>query len=120
MGKILDVIFGKSGGVVINGQNYAGRNISIAGGKVTIDGVEQAAGIATDQPINVHIDGNVERVTTANGDVTVEGDAGYVETTNGNVKARRVSGSVKTVNGNVTADTIGGGVKTVNGDITRK
>lgn len=104
MGKILDVIFGKSGGVVINGQNHAGRNISIAGGKVTIDGVEQPGHIATDQPVNVHIDGSVERVTTSNGNVHVEGDAGYVET----------------VSGNVTADTIGGSVKTVNGDITRK
>lgn len=120
MGKILDIIFGSKGGVVISGQRYTGRDISIVGGKVIIDGVEHPNGIATDQPISVHIDGPVERVTTANGEVTVEGDAGYVETTNGNVKARRVSGSVKTVNGNVSADTIGGGVKTVNGNITRK
>jgi formylmethanofuran dehydrogenase subunit C len=109
--------FRKSGRVTINGVAYDGSSVSIAGGRVIVDGVEQSQHLALQ--VTVQVEGSVEQLQTASGDVTVNGSAGSVETASGDVRCGPVQGSVQTVSGDVSAASIAGSVKTVSGDIRR-
>lgn len=123
MGKLLEMFFGSrantvGGSININGQIYSGNSVTINNGIVTVDG-KQAGTIEPGVPVNVVVNGPVERLETSSGDVVVNGDVGYAETVSGDVQAQRITGSVKTVSGDVDSHAIGGSVSTVSGDITR-
>lgn len=51
---------------------------------------------------SVNVTGNVEKISTVNGNVTVSGDiSGDVKTVNGNIKAKEIKGNTSTINGNI-------------------
>lgn len=101
--------------VTIDGRTFSGRNVSIVGNKVVVDGVEQSGDLVG--PINVLINGNAESVETESGKVEVAGTVGRVKTMSGNVKCGAVTGDVGTMSGDVTCGPISGSVKTMSGDI---
>lgn len=104
--------------VIINGQSYSGTNISISNGRVIIDGkdVEDAS---TSPKIEVCINGAVEELQVASGDVVVHGDVGSLSSTSGDVSCRDVAGNVTTTSGDVKCGSVHGNVTTVTGDIRR-
>lgn len=101
--------------VSINGQVFSGRNISINGDKVIIDGVEQKQSLAG--PITVIVNGDAESVETSSGSVEVKGSAGRVKTMSGNVRCGDVSGDASTMSGGINCQAIAGNAKTMSGDI---
>lgn len=101
--------------VSINGREFSGRNISIVGDKVVIDGVEQSQSLVG--PISVVVHGNAESVETSSGSVEVAGAAGRVKTMSGNVHCGDVSGDVGTMSGNINCHKVAGNAKTMSGDI---
>lgn len=90
--------------VIINGKKYEGNNISISNGNIVIDGdlVEKTSEFEDKTLI---IQGNVNSITTASGDVTVNGN---------------VTGNVSTMSGDIECGNIFGNVSTMSGDITKK
>ena len=101
--------------VSINGREFSGRNISIVGDKVVIDGVEQGKSLVG--PINVVVNGNAESVETSSGSVEVAGSAGRVKTMSGSVRCGDVSGDVSNMSGDINCHSIAGKAKTMSGDI---
>lgn len=72
-----------------------------------------------DQPLNISIEGNVDRIDTTNGSIEVKGKVNRVSTTNGNVTTGNVDGDVSSTNGEIHVDgNVRGSVKTMNGDIS--
>ena len=107
-----------NGTVNINGHTFSGKNISIENGPVIIDG--RIENIALDHHIVVNVNGDVEKIETASGDVNVSGNASSISTTSGNIQCRDVQGSVKSISGDITCGVIHGNVNTVSGDIFRR
>lgn len=107
----------KTGGssVTINGQTLTGRNISIIGDKIVIDGVEQGGSLVG--AISVVVNGNADSVETNFGSVEVTGTVGRIKTMSGDVHCADVSGDVGTMSGDVICQTIAGDAKTMSGDI---
>ncbi|MDZ5602546.1 hypothetical protein SJI00_07150 [Pseudomonas sp. RP23018S] len=104
--------------VTIDGRTFTGRNISINGDKVVVDGVEQAGSLVG--PVSVTVNGNAESVENGSGTVTVTGSAGQIETMSGDVYCGAVSGDVETMSGDVTCGPVTGKVKTTTGDIIKR
>ncbi len=98
----------------INGVNYVGKNVSISGNKIIIDGVEQKQTLAG--PITVTVAGNVDRIETGSGDIYCD-DTGDITTASGDVRCGTVVGDINTVSGDVDCEDVGGSVSTVTGDI---
>ena len=94
--------------VQVNGKSYCfkgGSNISIANGKVTVNGEEIDLSEITSKCINIVVNGNVDNLTCTCDDLTINGNVHSVDC-NGNVKCNEVQGSIEcngdcTVNGNV-------------------
>lgn len=101
--------------VTIDGRTFTGRNISINGDKVVVDGVEQSGSLVG--PVSVTVNGDADSIETGSGTVTITGSAGRVETMSGDVHCGAVSGDVETMSGDVTCGPITGSVKTMSGDI---
>lgn len=106
------------GRIVIDGREFRGKNISITGKKVIVDGVEQDGELIGDVKIDIH--GDVEKIDSGSGSVTVSGSCGTVQTMSGDVECGNVSGNVKTMSGDVTCGSIGGSVSTMSGDIRHR
>lgn len=104
-----------SGNININGINYNGTSFSIINGRFVIDDVEQSQDLG--RVITISINGNVDNLTTASGNVVVTGNVGNLSTVSGTVSCRDVTSDVKTVSGNVRCESVAGNVKTVSGDI---
>ena len=103
-----------SGRIVIDGREFSGRNVSITGNKVTIDGVVQDGELQGD--INIQIYGDVDTLDNASGVVKCY-NVGSLKTMSGDVECGDISGNVKTMSGNVTAKIINGSSSTMSGDI---
>lgn len=101
--------------VTINGKTYVGRNISIDGQRVIVDGKQVTEAAVVDIVIN----GNVEKIDSAC-DVKVTGDVGEIETSAGDISVTgNVKGDVRTNAGDIEiGGSVGGSVKTTAGDIT--
>lgn len=94
---------------------FHGEKVSIAGGKVLIDGTEVASEASK---LQIHIEGNIQQLQVdAAQSITVSGSAGDVRTHSGDVKCGAVSGSVQTESGDVSCGDVGGSVATSSGDI---
>lgn len=96
-------IQGSNNGIIINGISYSGKNVSIIGSKVVIDGVEQSPGVPGDIPIRILNDANITLTT----DHSV--NAGNIT---GNVSANNINcddirGNVN-ASGNVNCDDVYG------------
>ena len=104
--------------VTIGGVEYVGRNITINGNRVVVDGVQQGETLVG--PITVMVKGDVDEVHTGSGSITVTGNAGSVTTASGNVQGGNVHGQVKTASGNISCGAVAGSVKTVTGNISHR
>lgn len=90
--------------VIINGKKYEGNNVSISNGNIVIDG-DLVGKTSEFEEKELIIQGNVNSITTASGDVTVNGN---------------VTGNVSTMSGDIECGNIFGNVSTMSGDVTKK
>lgn len=101
--------------VTIDGRTFNGRNVTIQGDKVIVDGEEQTGSLIG--PVTVVVNGNADSVETTSGTVRITGSAGRVKTMSGDVHCGDVQGDVGTMSGDVTCAAIAGNAKTMSGDI---
>lgn len=106
----------KNGDVVIDGRSFTGRNITINGDKVIVDGVTQEGTLVGN--ITVTVNGDVDQLSTTSGKVYAT-TVTSVKTVSGDVRCQDVHGNVQTVSGDVDCTKILGSVKTTSGDINR-
>ena len=107
----------RSGKILIDGKEFSGKNIIIANGKVTIDGIIQDGELVGDVNITVH--GDVEHLENASGKV-IANKAGNIHTQSGDVECGDITGSVQTMSGDIDCGAIGGSVSTMSGDIKHR
>lgn len=114
--------------VTINGKtrvnsryvNLTGQNITITDRGMFVNGKPIEEFDDSQVPVlKIEITGNVESLTTENGEVTVNGRVGTVVSKNGNVNCQTVEGNVESKNGNVMCGKIMGDCDTKNGNIMR-
>lgn len=106
----------------INGRyiNLTGQNVSITDNVIYVNGKPIEQFDESQVPVlRIEITGNVESLTTENGEVTVNGRVGTVVSKNGNVNCQTVEGNVESKNGNVMCGKIMGDCDTKNGNIMR-
>lgn len=106
----------------VNGRyvNLTGQNITITDRGMFVNGKPIEEFDDSQVPVlKIEITGNVESLTTENGEVTVNGRVGTVVSKNGNVDCQTVEGNVESKNGNVTVTTCHGDCDTKNGNIIR-
>jgi hypothetical protein len=106
----------------INGRyiNLTGQNVSITDNGIYVNGKPIEQFDESQVPVlRIEITGNVESLTTENGEVTVNGRVGTVVSKNGNVNCQTVEGNVESKNGNVMCGKIMGDCDTKNGNIMR-
>lgn len=106
----------------VNGRyvNLTGQNITITDRGMFVNGKPIEEFDESQVPVlKIEITGNVESLTTENGEVTVNGRAGTVVSKNGNVECQTVEGNVESKNGNVIVTTCHGDCDTKNGNIIR-
>ena len=106
----------------VNGRyvNLTGQNITITDRGMFVNGKPIEEFDDSQVPVlRIEITGNVESLTTENGEVTVNGRVGTVVSKNGNVNCQTVEGNVESKNGNVIVTTCHGDCDTKNGNIIR-
>lgn len=106
----------------VNGRyvNLTGQNITITDRGMFVNGKPIEEFDESQVPVlKIEITGNVESLTTENGEVTVNGRVGTVVSKNGNVECQTVEGNVENKNGNVIVTTCHGDCDTKNGNIIR-
>jgi len=111
-----------SGKTRINGRyvNLTGQNITITDKGMFVNGksIEEFAENESQVPVlKIEITGNVENLTTENGEVTVNGRVGTIVSKNGNIDCQTVEGNVESKNGNISVTTCHGDCETMNGNI---
>lgn len=110
------------GKTTINGRyiNLTGQSVSITDNGIYVNGKPIEQFDESKMPVlRIEITGNVESLTTENGEVTVNGRVGTVVSKNGNVNCQTVEGNVESKNGNVMCAKIMGDCDTKNGNIMR-
>ena len=106
----------------VNGRyvNLTVQNITITDRGMFVNGKPIEEFDDSQVPVlKIEITGNVESLTTENGEVTVNGRVGTVVSKNGNVNCQTVEGNVESKNGNVIVTTCHGDCDTKNGNIIR-
>lgn len=106
----------------VNGRyvNLTGQNITITDRGMFVNGKPIEEFDDSQVPVlKIEITGNVESLTTENGEVTVNGRVATVVSKNGNVECQTVEGNVESKNGNVIVTTCHGDCDTKNGNIIR-
>lgn len=104
--------------IIVNGQKYNGKNITINNGNIIIDG--KSVTPENEKVITIHIDADIDSIDADVVDsITVTGDVGKVKTMSGGVVVNGdVNGDVKTMSGGVDVEgSISGNVKTMSGNI---
>lgn len=100
--------------------NLTGQNVTITDGGIYVNDKPIEEFDESQVPVlKIEITGNVETLTTENGEVTVNGRVGTIVSKNGNVNCQTVEGNVESKNGNVMCATITGDCETKNGNIMR-
>ena len=117
LGEIFRGVFKDMGTITINGQSYTGRNISINGDVVVIDGVVQEGSLVG--PVSVVVLGSAEEVKTVSGEIHVQGSVCIVKSTSGDISCWDVLGDVQTVSGDIECRKVTGNINTVSGDVDR-
>lgn len=106
----------------VNGRyvNLTGQNITITDRGMFVNGKPIEEFDESQVPVlKIEITGNIESLTTNNGEVTVNGRVGTVVSKNGNVECQTFEGNVESKNGNVVVTTCHGDCDTKNGNIIR-
>lgn len=113
----MKIIMKSSGRVTIDEREFIGRNISMIGNRVIVDGITQEGELIGD--VNIQVFGNAEYIENTSGQVNVSGNSGNIKTVSGAVTVSGDADDISTVSGNV-ASKICGNVKTISGDINHK
>lgn len=98
-----------------------GRNVTISGGQVLVDGMELSEFEKMQKQkidLHLHIDGNVEQISGCES-VEVKGRVGSIKTTSGDVVCGDVEGFVNTMSGDVRCKSVSGNVNTMSGNIIK-
>jgi len=104
--------------VIVDGRDFVGRNVTINGDRVIVDGVTQPGSLVNLVQVVVH--GDCEMAEVTRGHITINGNAGRVKTASGDVEITgNVTGNVETMSGDVQAMSIHGSTRTMSGDIIR-
>lgn len=103
----------------INNKTYTGKNISINGGIITVDGVNVTP---EQKQISIVVEGNIQKLSVDVCDeVTVNGAVADVQTMSGDIVIKGdVSGDVSTMSGDVDCGAITGSVTTMSGNVKHK
>jgi len=104
----------------INGRyiNLTGQNVSITDNGIYVNGKPIEEFDESQVPVlKIEITGNIESLTTENGEVTVNGRVGSVVSKNGNIECQTVEGNAESKNGNIFVTTCHGDCDTKNGNI---
>jgi len=117
MNKFLNLFARKTSDISVNGNVIRGRSVVINDNGVFVDG-KQFQGLSPN--IEVVVNGDCDKVSSASGDVTVEGNVGELSTASGDVACGDVTGDISTASGDVKGRVIKGNVKTLSGDIRTK
>lgn len=109
--------------ISINGQTItfegSANNVQVKNGVVMINGKVVDGNYQNDKVINVTVNGNVDNLSTASGDITVTGNVETIQTASGDIKVHGdIKGNITTASGDVSAKTINGNVSSMSGDIT--
>lgn len=107
--------------ISVNGKTYTGRNVSMVGNKVFIDGKEADVDQES-KVINIVVTGDIDSLKVEHcKTISIKGDVGSLSSVSGDVECGDVTGSVSTVSGDVrVAGQVAGGVSTVSGDIIQR
>lgn len=107
--------------VTINGVEYTGDSISLsnAGDTLTVHNVTGNQTICTNKmpKLDIVVNGNVDHLEMAQGDLTCQQVNGDAKTSQGDINCGDVTGNVKSSQGNIKANNVGGSVKTSMGNI---
>lgn len=91
------------------------------GNKIIVNGINITDLIAKDGTVlnvTIQLDGNVDTITTDNGNILINGNvSNNVSNMNGNIQCGNINGSVTNKNGDIQAGDIIGDVSNKNGDI---
>jgi len=110
---------GQRGRVTIDGRDFEGRNITINGDKVVVDGEVQDGSLVG--PVYVTVQGDAESVETTSGNVRVDGSCREVKSSSGDIICHDVAGDVRTMSGDVeVSGSIGGSASTMSGDVIQR
>jgi hypothetical protein len=112
--------FQSKGTVIIGDSKFVGDNVSIVGGKVIIDGVEQSMDVSNQPQIDVTVYGDIKDIELGGGNLKCENVGGDVEVRGGNVTCNDIEGSVSSRGGNVTCGKVGGDVSSRGGNVIHR
>ena len=118
---IFSALFKKptDGSVTINGVKIQGRNVTINGDKIIVDGKVQQELTEKNITLNIQVSGNVQEISTTAGDVILNNSTVTdIKTVSDSIQCTEVQGNVTTISGKVTANTIKGSVSTISGKIS--
>ena len=91
-------VAGIQGSIIINDADFSGQSLNVFDDKVFVDGKE----VAVSPPIQITINGNVEKVSTMSGSVKVSGDVNRVDTMSGSVHVQgNATGKLQTMSGSI-------------------
>lgn len=98
--------------------DLTGKNVSITPDGFFVDGKPIVEFDESETPVlKIEITGNVESLTTEEGEITVNGHVGTVVSKDGDIKCRTVGGNVENKDGDIYCGKVMGNCYTKNGDI---
>lgn len=98
--------------------DLTGKNVSITPDGFFVDGKPIVEFDESMTPVlKIEITGNVENLTTEEGEITVNGHVGTVVSKDGDIKCRTVGGNVENKDGDIYCGKVMGNCYTKNGDI---
>jgi len=98
--------------------DLTGKNVSITSDGFFVDGKPIVEFDESETPVlKIEITGNVESLTTEDGEITVNGHVGTVVSKDGYIKCRTVGGNVENKDGDIYCGKVMGNCYTKNGDI---
>ena len=102
--------------ITINGNNYSGNSISVANGKIIVDGKDVTP---DSREINIIVKGDINELTVDScNKVSITGNVKNVTLKSGDIDiAGNVTDSIQTVSGNVGCGNVGYGYGNVGGSI---
>jgi hypothetical protein len=102
--------------IVINGQSFAGRNITIANGRVIVDGKDQTPDA---KEISIVVDGNLEELEVDfASSIEIRGSVGKARSGSGDINCGNITGGAQTGSGDIECESILGDVQTGSGDVS--
>lgn len=105
--------------VTTNGQTFTGKNITICGGKMIIDGKDVKNDVSDSMVYNFVLSGNIDSIQGDIGKIEVHGNVGSIDSTNTKIITGTVSGNIQTTNDSVNVSGhVSGSIQTTNAPIT--